>query len=76
MDPNATLRELLEWSEANADDSTAADLFLALDAWIRKGGFLPNRWTQNPKVLSKPLAEKIRSGPERGRRKVENDAKP
>lgn len=49
MDPDATLAEMLE--EARADQSEfhegihrLAELVLALDEWLRKGGFLPTDW--------------------------------
>ena len=43
MDPTETLRRLIAWAENN--DQEPADLILALDLWIRKGGFLPAAWT-------------------------------
>lgn len=56
MDPNANLEEQLELAtflaESDSTDATErldvavrlADLVLALDGWIRKGGFLPGKW--------------------------------
>jgi hypothetical protein len=58
MDPNATLREMLELANAvldNEDKSDGevvanavnlADAVLTLDAWLRRGGFLPTAWRQ------------------------------
>lgn len=51
MDPNETLSQLREaireyesghYPELNAEK--AADAFIALDAWLSNGGFLPNAW--------------------------------
>lgn len=63
MDPNANLREMLELARHMAscgrtedicgsnehEPSRLAELVEALDGWITKGGFLPDRWrvTQN-----------------------------
>jgi hypothetical protein len=51
MDPNANLKEQLELAKRLIDDNTdqdaayrLAELVLALDEWIRKGGFLPEAW--------------------------------
>jgi hypothetical protein len=54
MDPDACLKELLELSRgiggpgwAYDDQRSAermAELIEALDGWITKGGFLPQRW--------------------------------
>lgn len=55
MDPDANLREQLELANAwvNADEGVEVDgadalrmaeLVLALDEWIRGGGFLPEAW--------------------------------
>ena len=53
MDPDETLRIMLEHAALLADDEDAsedayrlADAVLALDEWITKGGFLPARWTR------------------------------
>lgn len=50
MDPDATLEEML--AEARADQSEfhegihrLAELVLALDEWLRKGGPLPEAWS-------------------------------
>lgn len=63
MDPNAALQELLalkakimrQWDAADdtcdfdeADVIRMAELVEALDGWIRKGGFLPERWRPRP----------------------------
>jgi hypothetical protein len=55
MDPNATLAELREliatwqaagsrgvWTDAQADRTI--ELTADLDAWIARGGFLPDAW--------------------------------
>lgn len=55
MDPNATLREMLELSAEllrdadTIDDALGkaerlAELTIALDQWIVRGGFLPSKW--------------------------------
>ncbi len=51
MDPNVNLEEQLEIAariEASEDTLNdimrLAELVAALDTWISKGGFLPNRW--------------------------------
>ena len=54
MDPNATLARLLglatmnEHAQATLEKAAIADemseLIEALDGWISKGGFLPDRW--------------------------------
>ena len=50
MDPDANLKELLEQSRAWQETETTssadrmAELVIALDEWIRKGGFLPQVW--------------------------------
>ena len=43
MDPNKALSDMLDWAK-DREDPVAADIFLALDSWLSKGGFLPNRW--------------------------------
>jgi len=50
MDPNANYDEQIELAEAildgDSDEDDAerlAELVLALDAWVRKGGFLPSQ---------------------------------
>lgn len=46
MDPNATLddlRDVLHNDPAYAD-SSATELFDALDEWLKRGGFLPRDW--------------------------------
>lgn len=61
MDPNANLREQLKLAkrlamgmarndspEARLDDADRlAELVLALDEWLTKGGFLPAIWEAN-----------------------------
>jgi hypothetical protein len=58
MDPNATLRDLLEWASAVladaelTDDSTALDAaerIVGLHEWLSKGGFLPSAWERASK---------------------------
>ena len=59
MDPNKTLEKILE--AANALDASAADSestpsettveqlvanVLALDLWMRNGGYMPKAWTE------------------------------
>lgn len=48
MDPNANLEEQLRLAEAILDEgeegNRLAELVLALDEWIRRGGFLPEAW--------------------------------
>lgn len=62
MDPDETLKELLalarelqasldagETLSEPADDakvSRLVELALALDTWLRRGGYLPSRWTR------------------------------
>lgn len=43
MDPNATLREMIEAAEQN-DWPTYRELSLSLFNWIAKGGFIPRDW--------------------------------
>jgi hypothetical protein len=60
MDPNANLREQLaiakrilespgysEVHEYVVDAERLAELVVALDEWIRKGGFLPDSWRKD-----------------------------
>ena len=52
MDPNAALDELLNLAtsdlrEFGNDVHRLAELVLALDGWLAKGGFLPSRWNQS-----------------------------
>lgn len=49
MDPNATLERMLEISkedqrEFREEIHELCDLVLALDEYIRRGGFLPRAW--------------------------------
>lgn len=58
MDPNATLTELRELAAYNLNDQRLdrpetdrlTELFIALDEWIAKGGFLPSEWVTVPAV--------------------------
>lgn len=50
MDPDANLREQLTLARrlvehSNPDIAKLAELVLALDGWIRRGGFKPRAWT-------------------------------
>jgi hypothetical protein len=51
MDPNETLRELRRILRAGAWDAADAErvreLIEALDAWLSRGGFLPDAWTSH-----------------------------
>jgi hypothetical protein len=53
MDPNETLKQLLATARyaVEQDDqplaADLADLVLALDGWLSKGGFLPVEWNKN-----------------------------
>jgi len=49
MDPNKALSDMLDWAK-DREDPVAADIFLALDSWLSKGGFLPDRWKGAPCV--------------------------
>lgn len=45
MDPNATLTQLIILAHhEDRDAEKMADLIIALDEWLSKGGFLPKRW--------------------------------
>lgn len=54
MDPNANLREQLSLAQDIASGNEhlnfirkserLAELVIALDEWLTKGGFLPDRW--------------------------------
>jgi hypothetical protein len=54
MDPNAALDEMRRIAEVSAEGlfdrecpdvlNRLSELVLALDGWISKGGFLPDRW--------------------------------
>lgn len=53
MDPDETLADLLESAlivigaegHASAIETDMAEKIIALDEWMRKGGYSPNRWT-------------------------------
>ena len=51
MDPNANLQEQLQLADlildglgTRANAERLAELVVALDEWIAKGGFLPSKW--------------------------------
>lgn len=50
MDPEATLKEMLiladrlTWHDSMGDAARLAELVLAMDGWLRRGGNLPNAW--------------------------------
>jgi hypothetical protein len=51
MDPDETLSEILEIAEQHAKGNSPphkldelVDLVLALDTWLRRGGYLPTPW--------------------------------
>lgn len=57
MDPDANLAEQLQLAKKIADSEETgfdhhdeawrlAELVLALDEWIKQGGFLPQRWVK------------------------------
>lgn len=64
MDPNRTLRDLLDWAHSWADHPSdhpeeqalgwIAQSLLDLDQWLSRGGFLPRRWDSaaSPKLTS------------------------
>jgi hypothetical protein len=43
MDPGACLDEMIEIASAG-DPDRLSELVLALDGWMRQGGFIPERW--------------------------------
>jgi len=54
VDPNANLAEQLELArelvdDENPDAARLAELVIALDEWIARGGFLPLRWARPPR---------------------------
>lgn len=64
MDPNANLTEQVRLageildccddvaeSEASEGVQRLAELVLALDEWLKGGGFLPSRWARKPEVV-------------------------
>uniref|UniRef100_A0A6H2A3L2 Uncharacterized protein n=1 Tax=viral metagenome TaxID=1070528 RepID=A0A6H2A3L2_9ZZZZ len=63
MDPNANLKEILElakWIKEEGDSVQGyarglAELILALNEWITKGGFLPSRWQKPVDAIGKEL---------------------
>jgi hypothetical protein len=53
MDPTANLRDQLDYAEAildpagniqSAEAVALAELVVALNEWLREGGFLPSQW--------------------------------
>lgn len=50
MDPNACLEEILSLCAGDDPDALRLiELMEALDGWIIKGGFLPDRWVAHDK---------------------------
>lgn len=59
MDPNEALRQLrdalrrLRYADSHTDEQNTVDYEVvaeyaqALDEWLSKGGFLPERWARN-----------------------------
>lgn len=63
MDPNRTLAFLIEWATGAdpADDAiSAAEHLLALDRWLRSGGFPPARWQPTTLQLCETLLTALR----------------
>lgn len=63
MDPNATLRRLLDLIDTTLNDETVspqenelAELVWSLDSWLTMGGFLPKRW-DHPYRKPQPVEE-------------------
>jgi hypothetical protein len=60
MDPNENLKQQLAIARAILADKSdhsfgavqLAELVEALDGWITKGGFLPDRWRKDPRHCS------------------------
>jgi hypothetical protein len=44
MDEAETIIEAWDMNEAICEPVRLAELVLALDGWVRKGGFLPDAW--------------------------------
>ncbi len=67
MDPNANLSEMLELAHKVQNDpyrwmsaERLAELVLALDQWIRKGGAIPDQWlAARIKVMPSPIQEPL-----------------
>lgn len=51
MDPDSNLEEMLEIATALQDESRLAELVVALDGWLRGGGFLPQAWRDCPRSV-------------------------
>ncbi len=73
MDPNACLTEILRLAKKLVDDDSQypdqypfrnadqlAELVLALDQWIRKGGAIPDQWlAARIQVMPPPIQEPL-----------------
>ena len=64
MDPNANLAEQLAIADRIANDhpnpgdaERLAELSLALDSWIRAGGFVPERWHRYVRPTSEDIVD-------------------
>jgi hypothetical protein len=58
LDPNAALATILAWAheidnegENSYDAWDIAELVIALDQWLRQGGFLPEPWDVRAKSV-------------------------
>jgi len=59
MDPDETLKRALEIASTGVDSDEAdlaalSELVIALDAWMRRAGFLPQRWQEGRKPYGNP----------------------
>jgi len=55
MDPDENLREQLALASKMSDELTVSP-YIALDLWLRKGGYQPSRWERRsePHTVSPP----------------------
>jgi len=51
MDPNVTLKLIREYS-SNGSHQAALILFHELDEWLSRGGFLPDAWMLEGRILT------------------------
>lgn len=56
MDPNALLEAIRRWD--GIDPEELKEMFQNLDAWLSKGGFLPEGWNRPP-LRAEPPKEKF-----------------